>query len=516
MTPRVRLRIALPIAKRRSRPVRSHAKRAAAGFLRRSMTGAPVRARCLALVAGAVLGAWAAAARADAFGVVIAPVTDTSQLEPLATFDAGRRQGVAPGDPVAIVEQDDPTTVVTTGEVCRVEEHHATARLPKRLPAISTATRPVATHAASGPAMSADAAPAVPAFQAVVVPAAFVTAAKAAMPAGTTVAATVAGVGPGHRQVWIALGRTSGLAEDDAVWIRRAGLPIARGRVIAVLDGVSMVQPRPLVADAVPEAGDLVELWPTPAMKRSGRPETVVVEATPDADGTTLTLAGARRDGLRPGRQLELFDGDAYVGVTGVVTSSDRLCLAKSLRAMCATQPAAGIRAVARPAASQRSDRLAARVFDVRPDYILISAGQADGVAAGQTFVVLRDGARVAHIEVRTVEVDFSGAQVVPDEDGRPAGEIRKWDLAVREPVPPDPSELVGAISRLSDGGAWVTGVVRAGASAPRLAEVLRVVGEPGAAAMTAGVSGTRVLLYVPPGWGRVSAVGQPLERTRD
>ena len=440
-------------------------------------------------------------ARADG-GILTASVTGVAKIEPVASIDVGRREGVAMGDRVVVLDAGDDLRIIATGEVFILDGTSAAVRTDERLDTEAAATQPAPRTEKR--------------WTAVVVPASFVARAKRAMPAETTISGRAAAVGPGGRQVWVDLGRQSGLTEGDAVWIRREDFPIARGRVESVLAQTALVRPRPLVTNAVPDVDDAVDLWPSPAAARTGRPESVVMEVTPDKDGAILKLAGARRDGFTPERQLELFDGDNYVGLAGVVTSSDRLCLAKALRAFCTTQPSVGLRAVARPATSRPAGRLSARIFDVREGFVLISAGGADGVQAGQTFAVVRDGKVVARLEVQTVEVDFAGAEPIPGAPGEAPGELKKWDLVVREPMEPAPVQTVGAVRAVWRSGDWVIGASSADIE-PKAGDVLRIAADSPVAAIVAQAAGTQMLLYVPPGWGRATIMaGQRIERVSD
>lgn len=448
------------------------------------------------------LAAFAAPSLAEP-SVITAGVTGMSSLEPVVAIGAGRAQGLALGDRVAIVEAANPTKIVGTGEAYILDTAKAVVRLAERPASGRPQTRPSAGAVAG--------------WRAIVVPASFIARAKEAMPPETTISAVAAGVGPGRRQVWIDAGRLSGLVEDDTVWIRREDFPIARGRVVLVLERTALVQPRPLVTNAVPDVDDAVELWPSPAARRLGRPESVVMEVTPDADGWMLKLAGARRDGFVAERQMELLNGNEYVGLAGVVTSSDRLCLAKSLRAFCATQPSVGLRAVGRPVASRPSVRLSARIFDVREGFVLISAGGADGVQLGQHFVVIRDGMVVARLEVQTVEVDFAGAEPRPAAPGEAVPELKKWDVVVREPVPPDPVQRAGTVGAVRRTGEWLTGTVTGAETGIEPGAVVRIAAESPVAAIVAGIAGPQVLLYIPPGWGRATILpGQAIERVTE
>jgi hypothetical protein len=284
---------------------------------------------------------------------------------------------------------------------------------------------------------------------------------------------------------------------------------------VLLLDRTSLLQCRPLVANAWVETGDAVEIWPSPAMKRNDRPASVVMEVTPDAEGTAMKLAGAARDGLRPERPFDLYDGEDYVGLASVTTSSDRLCFAKSLSAFCTTRPAVGMRAVSRPPAGRTNARLEARIFDIRPDdnYVLISAGHSDGVAVDQTFAVLHDGKTVARLRVKAVNVDFAGTEPLPAGE---EGEVKlsKWDIVVREPVPPDSVRTVGTVSQVWFGGEWMSAVLAGSDSNVKPGAVLRVNSSPPTAAIVVDAAPPRVLLHVPPHWGAtVVSTGETIDQ---
>lgn len=444
----------------------------------------------LCLLLSAVLGASAESAPAPP-SIVRASVTGVSRIEGVVSLDAGSRHGLALGDAMAIL---DGGRVLSFGHIFVIDEDQSAARL-------ATDTPPNESWVSR---------------RAVVVPASSLSAAKGRLPARTTVRARVADLGPGGRQLWIDAGKASGLSPDDALWILRDDFPLARGRVVLALERAALAQIRPLVANALPDSGDEVELWPSPAMIRSDRAESVVMAVTPNADGAQLTLAGSLREGFKPERQVEVFDGEAYVGLAAVTAASDRLCVAQALQAFCTTQPARGQRAVLRPEPGSADRRLEARVFDVRPGYALLSAGDRDGVRIDQIFAVVRDGQIVARLAVKAVKDDFAGAEPVLEADGS-APDVRKWDRAVREPVPAAAVQRLGVVETVARGSQWMTARLDAPAARPDVGEVLRIAVEPPAAAVVVAVFDPRMILYVPPGWGAATIPPDvPVERTTD
>jgi hypothetical protein len=431
-----------------------------------------------------------APATATAPQVCRAAVLAVSRIEPVVSVGAGRQQGVAIGDAAAIV---DGATVLATGRVIVLDDTRAALQLEEE-----TAGRASLTGK-----------------RAVMVSASWLAAVRGQMPPGTTVRAQVSGVGPASRQFWIDAGSASGFAAEDTVWVLRDDFPVARGRVASVLGHAALVQSLPLVANALPDEGDAVELWPSPAMRRGSRPESVVMAVTPNADGAELTLAGSTREGFVAERQAELYDGGEYVGLAGITTASDRLCLAQSLRAFCTKLPVRGLRAVVRPAGDHRR-RLDARIFDVRPGYALVSAGDRDGVRIDDVFAVLRNGQIVGRLAVKAVKDDFAGTEPIPGADGT-MPELQKWDRVVREPLPPEPVQRVGAVESVARSSRWLAASLVPDVGRVDVGEVVRIAADPPAAAIVTAVADSAALLYVPSGWGPASLTsGQAIERVTE
>lgn len=418
-------------------------------------------------------------------------VRETSEIEPVASIGVGRRQGLGLGDRVAVLDAG-ATSIVAAGDVFVLDDEAAAVRM--------AAMPPTTWREAT----------------AFVVTAGCVADALRRMPAGATLRAKVADVGPGRRQVWIDVGRLAGLSVDDWVWVLRDDFPVARGRVVDVLERTALVQCRPLVSDASPRRGDAVELWPAPAMVRSGRLETRALDAKADEEGVVVRLAGAAREGLRAGRTLELFSGDEYVGQATVTTTGDRLSEAKCLQAFCTTQPVAGVRAIARPPPGHESEPLEGVVFAIRDGYASISVGHADGVRLGDAFVVRRDGRTIARLVARKVNVDFSGADIEPVGDS--PSEVRVWDRIARVPLPPDPVHPVAVVREVSRGGEWLVADVDApGGRALVPGDALRIPGRVPGAAIVVHREENRLFLYVPPGWSMATTPpGTRLEYVSD
>jgi len=408
--------------------------------------------------------------------VYVSTVVDMLPAESLVSIRGGSRQGLAVNDPVSVV---DGARVVDTGQVMRVDAEQAMVRL---------GSSSVANQALAGK-------------RAIVIPGSRLSEAKRRMPADTTPRGRVVVVGPASRQMWIDLGQASGLTADDNVWLLRDDYPIAQGRVARVLERSSLVLVRPLVSNTMSDIDDIVELWPSPAMRRTGRSESIIMAAKPNPDGAELTMAGSAREGFEPERQVELLNGAEYVGLAGITTASDRLCVAQSLRAFCTTQPTAGLHAKVRPPRKASDGRLEARLFDVRPGYVLISAGERDGVEIGQIFLVMREGKPVIRLLVKAVKEDFAGAEPMKETDEETSIEPIQWDRVVRDPVPADPVRVIGEVEAVARGGQWVT-LSLAEAGRPSVGDVVRIRTQPPTAALITVIGVEQGVLYVPPGWG--------------
>jgi len=352
------------------------------------------------------------------------------------------------------------------------------------------------------------------------------------LPPLVTIRGQVDRVPPGRGTAWLNLGGRSGLKIGDRLLIRRLAegrleVPLARGSVKLVRDETSLVVVEPLVGNALPEPKDTVELWPSPADRRIGRVESMVLATQPatEAGGDLLlTLVGSAEDGIELGRLVDLFRGREYIGHATIVSVGDRNSTALMFNAGRRGRAEEGDRAWVRPPPGPPLRPLAAAIFEIKStpdgDFAQIAAGETDGVTEGEKFLVRHTDPgdptirkTVAELTVRHVQTDFSTASIPPHQ----RAQVRLWDFAERsEPSPPDwrgigmitrpLPESRSAVAELEERStAGVGRIVRlipeepAGAdAAPRPAAAAIVINR------STSPSGLEATLYVPPGWGNV------------
>ncbi len=410
----------------------------------------------------------------------------------LLAFKAGRQAGLAVGDRLWVVS---PAQVYGWGTVFLVTAGESVGRLAGPVGGLTAADRVVIARQDGWGEL------------------------RDRLPEGVTLRGRLERLPPGRHTAWLDLGRRTGMAAGDRVLVRRNDIPLARGVVTLLEDDYALAALRPVVGNALSEAGDAVELWPAPAERALGRVNSTVLDVQPDRLGRLITLVGGAEDGLVPGRLVDLFRGGGYVGVAEIFEVSDPLSLAQMIESASAQVPQVGDRAVMRAGSEPPERPLLAAVFKVdSEDYCLVAAGEGDGVRVGEVLRVRRpmpdDPSRlydVAELTVRTVKVEHCGAAV------RLLGEARLmvWDFAERV-RPPWPRWLpVGVVGQVEEAGRWALADVDPRAPL-RIGDVVRwesapdegrpaggVRAHPGAAVVL-HVMTDRALVFVPDGWGDV------------
>lgn len=329
---------------------------------------------------------------------------------------------------------------------------------------------------------------------------------------------------PGRRTGWLNLGRRSGLREEDPVLVRRDGIPIARGRIALLEDETALTSLQPLVGNALPQPGDAFELWPSPPLRRDGRLSTAVLAIQPHSEGALLTLAGTAEDGIVVGRMVDLYRKREYVGVASITEISEPLSVAQMIESASKQAAQVGDTAILRPSPAPPHKPLAAAVFRVAPDqYCLVAAGESDGVALGERFIVRRTDPKnpgrfleIAELTVKTVKVEHCGADVKPLAGGE--NRLETWDFAKRVDQPIPRWQAIGVVRQFDplarsatvDVGAsaglirgqivrWLPATNESATKASsRPASIDR---NPGAAIVLHPML-DQTTLYVPPGWG--------------
>lgn len=422
--------------------------------------------------------------------VVETIVIDVSDERGIVGIRAGHGEGVAIGDPCWFFSAD---RMVGHGEVFLVSDVGSAVRL-------NTRTRlPAAGDLA------------------VVVTATQLTALRDRMPAGTSIRGRLVRLPPGRRTGWIDIGQTAGLRRDDSLLVWRAAkdkcIPIARGRVVVLEDRTALLAFQPLVGNAHPGPGDDVELWPSPSEGAGKSLTSTVVAVGQGGDGPIVRIAGTTRDGLAPGRLVDLFRDGRFVGVAGITTVADPLSVADLIVSASIDEPAVGDRAVVRPPAGAGPQPIRAVVFNIQGDVCLLAAGEADGVRVGEKFVVPRsiDGnvIDVAELTIYTVKVDYAGARVrLITLENHP---IQKWDFADRRMAPPATWQTVGTIRnvvteartafvQLTEGSAISPGAIVRISPKTDTSDGARAAG----AGIVLNVNEPGAVLFVPNGWANV------------
>ncbi len=387
--------------------------------------GPAVWISCLILATGQPLAATRAAAPHPLVRTLVLGHSEDARV---VAFNAGRVHGIALGDPFWVL---DAQGLAAAGSIFLVSPTGCAGRL-------LAANRPIE-----------------PGRAAAVLPLNTLAALRDALPDGVTLRGELTPK-PAERPVaWLSLGSTAGLRTGDTVLVRRIGLPIARGTLDRVEPDMSRAALDPLVSNAVPEPRDAVELWPPPADARTSRLESTLLAVQPVDQGTLIRLVGTARDGLAADQLVDVFRGHRFVALAEIVDPAGPLAFAHVIPAASASAPAVGDRAVVRLGGTDRSLPLRAAVFRIEGDYCFIAAGERDGVARDDVFVVHpQDDAAdaspspIAELTVETVKDYHCGARIHPR---RPNVPLALWDLAERQSAPAPRLAPVGRVRSVSE-----------------------------------------------------------------
>lgn len=351
------------------------------------------------------------------------------------------------------------------------------------------------------------------------------------LPPGVTIRGHIERVAPGRRNAWLDMGARSGLQTGDTLLIRRlspgnVAVPLARGRIEVVREDTALALLEPLVGNTLPQPGDIAELWPSPADRRLGRIESMVLEAQPASEpegDLLLTIVGGARDGLEKGRLVDLFHGRDYIGHAIISDVGEQHSRALVINAGRRLRAGEGDRAWVRPPPGPPVRPLAAAVFKVASAgdtrYALIAAGEIDGVKDGEKFIIRHEDPAdptvrkdIAELTIQKVENDYSTAIIRPL-SADPDDHVRLWDFAERrDPMPPD-WRAIGIVGRVVPESRSAVAELEPRSEAS-VGRVVRLIPEdpsdpdepprPAGAAIVIHRSGETAILYVPPGWGRV------------
>ena len=178
------------------------------------------------------------AASVQAAPVVIdTEIVKRSPDAPIVSLSAGRGDGVRVGDPFWVF---DDRGVVGLGEVYLVTDEACVGRLIDESRGASVGRSAALLRRSALPALRIGLLP------------------------GVTVRGKLTRVAPGHDTAWLDIGRTSGLRVGDSMLIRRNNIPISRGKVEAIEADSALVTLDRLVSNALPQAGEAIEVWHCP------------------------------------------------------------------------------------------------------------------------------------------------------------------------------------------------------------------------------------------------------------
>jgi len=429
-----------------------------------------------------------AAADPPAEGLIALQAIDSAAAQGLVRLSGGRLAGVRLGQPAWVIAEG---RVIADGRIRLVTDDTAVLRLQSG-------------RVVDGAVV-------------VVMPADLPARRRDLLPEEVTIRARLTRVAPGRGTAWIDAGTEAGLTAGDRVLIRRNGIPIAVGEVALAEPELALVSLEPVVSNALSEAGDDVELWPAPALRRQGRVDSTVLAVEPGPDGERLTLVGNAADGLVPGRQADLFRGGRYLAMAVVTAAHGPLSRAQILGYARADAPAEGDTALLRAVGGQAGGPLKAPIFRIEGDYCLVAAGENDGVRVGEVFHVRRADPSeptvlhdVAELTVRTVKVDYCGVDIrmldhaaAPLRECEPAERLSRQEDAwapagIIESVDPATRTAKAAVDpgrdlRAGQPVRWVPEAAAAGRSAAGAAIVLTRAGDD-------------LILAIPPGWGDPAA----------
>ncbi|GMU20552.1 MAG: hypothetical protein AMXMBFR13_06490 [Phycisphaerae bacterium] len=455
----------------------------------------------LLITAGGVPVAQAQSNSSGAAGALVqAQVIGTSNERGIVALSAGARQGVSLEDPFWVFSD---TGVVAGGRIHLV--------MPDRAAGIMSGTG--AVPARDRPAS-------------ILVRARLMNLREAMAP-GVTIRGPLARVPPGRRTAWLSFGASSGLKTGDLLLVSRQAdqkleIPVARARVEQLRADTALVALEPIVSNTLPQPGDVVELWPAPGDRALGWVESTVLQVV----GPMITLVGTAEEGLAPGRLVDLFRGDEYVGHASIVAVGESLSQAQMVNGGTHLPPQEGDRARVRPAvgASPQPVRAAIMKILAEGEYAQIAAGETDGLRVGEKLIVRRPDATdptvwrdIAELSVNAVNVDHATASIrllTPE-----AERVRQWDFAERRNPPWPYWRQIGMVERVDPSTRTAMAVLEPRSPATT-GTVVRWTPTPEkptggrkrpGSALVIHREGDQAVLYVPPAWGEVENLPRAL-----
>jgi len=276
-----------------------------------------------------------------------------------------------------------------------------------------------------------------------------VAACRAAWPAAGALKTSVESVGPGGATAWLVSGTNQGIGRGDRWLLRLKGQPVAAFDVRTVAADVCFCSVVPLAAEVRLAVGDRVQLWPSPGERRSGTASSAVAYVETKDGKPRVWIAAPRGVACPPEAHVDFFSGGVYLAGGNIERGDERFWYVTLVDTATAAAVRVGDHAVIRTDEDIRRRRFVARVFNQTAEGWLISAGEIDGLATGQSGTAWRDGSVVGQVTVRRVQRSYAVVQVAQMHAGRslePLDEIR-FDAATAGLA----QRAVGVIERVVD-----------------------------------------------------------------
>jgi len=350
---------------------------------------------------------------------------------------------------------------------------------------------------------------------------------RRALPAGITLAGKLLSVGPGHANGWVDIGSNQGLATGDALMVRRDDIGIAAARVAALGAHRAFVTLHPLVANIRIQLNDPVRLRPAPAFRKAGVTTSHVLHVDQTSSEPLVIISAGGEAGLKVADQIEFRRAGDYVGAGQIERADEHLAQVRMVDAFTKQPPVQGDLAIQRSSTVEDPITLAnvpgrsGRIFRIEGKYCLINLGEQNGLERGHRLAVIRGGKKIADLVVKTVKVDYCGADI----QGRPGEIISLWDEVFVEPFRLGGVLRVGTVQKVSGSGQCRQIILSKSELAIRPGRMVLLglstesaSSEPGASAIGAGAPTSRAVqaaaLVLAVGHGRAILWNSPSWRT--
>lgn len=258
--------------------------------------------------------------------------------------------------------------------------------------------------------------------------------------------ADIDSLGPGGQSAWVRAGTNQGVAVGDSWWLRIAGQPAARLDAVFVAAEVSFCTAIPLASTPALRPGARVALWPAPAERRAGRGSSAVAYLEERDNGTLVWVAAPPNVKCPPEPRLDFYREGRFLG-QGLVERHDGLFWYARFTPAGADALRIGDEAVIRTQTDIDERRFVARIFELTSTGALLNAGEADGLAVGDTLVLIRDGGAAGKVTVRDVQRGY--AVVGPPEGDDEAALALHVGDELRFRAPAASPRTVGVVERV-------------------------------------------------------------------